>query len=68
VNQDEVERTRAGWKIVVPRAQLLDVSSQTLLERLPDGDAYVLALRRRRAHITWMRHLASGGRVLLETE
>jgi hypothetical protein len=49
VTDDAVTRTRAGWKIVVPRDQLLDADSKAALQRLADGDPYVLALRRLRA-------------------
>jgi Domain of unknown function (DUF4365) len=68
VTENAVARTRAGWKIVVPRDQLLDADAKTALRRLADGDPYVLALRRLRADVTWMRHLASDGRVLLEAD
>lgn len=68
VTEDGVTRTGAGWKIVVPSGQLLSVDSRSALRRLADGDPYVLALRRLRADVTWMRHLAEGGRVLLEAD
>lgn len=68
VREDLVEETGAGWKIVVPRNQLLDTNARVALERLAEGDPYTLALRRLRADVTWMGHLAHGGRVLLEAE
>jgi hypothetical protein len=68
VDEERVIRTGNGWKIIVPLTQRLDGAAAEPLERLAEGDPYELAVRRLRAVLTWMRHLASGGRVLLEAE
>ena len=68
VDEDSITRTERGWKIVVPRSQTLDAGAREPLERLAEGDPYELALRRLRSELTWMQHLARGGRVLLEAE
>jgi hypothetical protein len=68
VDATKVVRSMSGWKIHVSRAQRLDKSAIAPLERLAEADAYELALRKLRSELTWMRHLARGGRVLLEAD
>jgi hypothetical protein len=68
VTEELVEPTDRGWKITVPRENVLGTDAKEVLARLADGDPYELAMRRLRSEITWMQHVAHGGRLILEAD
>jgi hypothetical protein len=68
ITEEAVERTEKGWKITVPRDQLLEASAAEQLEELGDDDPYLLRLNRLRSERTWMQLLREGGSVYIEAE
>lgn len=66
VTRDAVSLTRQGWKMLVPRAQVLDVNAQAHLAEIAEDDEYTLRLNALRADKSWMSVLGNGGRVLLD--
>lgn len=65
IDGETVESTGKGWKIVVPRAQVLDGSAAAPLTELADADAYTRRLNALRADLSWMNVLDNGGTVVL---
>jgi uncharacterized protein DUF4365 len=66
VTPETVASTGKGWKLIVPRAQVLDASAADTLNELAEGDPYLLALNQLRADRSWMDTLRSGGEVFVE--
>jgi hypothetical protein len=68
VTDDAVELTEKGWKIIVPRGQVLDAAATEQLQELGDDDPYTLRLNQLRSERTWMQLLRDGGTVYIEAE
>lgn len=65
IDSETVESTGKGWKLVVPRAQVLDASAAAPLTELAEADAYTRRLNALRADLSWMNVLANGGTVVV---
>jgi Domain of unknown function (DUF4365) len=68
VTPETVESTGKGWKLAVPRENVLDAAAGARLVDIAGGDPYVLALNELRSERTWMALLRDGGELVIEVE
>ncbi|GAA3244011.1 DUF4365 domain-containing protein [Actinocorallia longicatena] len=69
INRETLVKTSTGgWKILVPKGQVLDASARELLQKAAEGDPYELRLRELRLAKPWMELLASGKRLVVDME
>lgn len=61
-----VETSTGGWKLLIPKAHLLDETARTPLQDAAEGDPYVLRIRELRLAKPWMELLASGTRLVVD--
>jgi hypothetical protein len=71
VTEDTAESTGKGWKLIVPRSQVLDTDSLSALSELaaprpPETSKEAEELSRLRSDLTWMEMLETGGSVRLD--
>ncbi len=67
VNREKLVKTSTGgWKLLVPKAQVLDESAREPLRSAAEGDPYELRLRELRLAKPWMEMLASGTRLVVD--
>lgn len=68
-NRSALQRSsKGGWKLLIPKSQVLDSSAVDPWQRAADGDPYELRMRQLRLARPWMDMLASGSRLVLEFE
>lgn len=68
VNNNTVQSTGTGWKVIVPYAQKLDLSSEKLLRAIADEPTYKREKAELALAMTWIALVADGHKVCLEVE
>jgi len=68
VNENTVTSTGKGWKLEVPKRNLLDASAIHELRRLADVPQYLRRLSSLQAALAWMQLLSEGRRIFVEVE
>lgn len=68
VTEEHIERTRKGWKMVVPERQTIDASHAEQLERVSNGTPYFQRLANLQLARSWMQLLESGSRLFVVAE
>ena len=63
-----VETTRGGWKVLVPKEQVLDKNARGILREAAGGDPYVLRIRELQLARPWMRLLLEDNRLVVDIE
>lgn len=68
VNKDSTQRTEKGWKIEIPKSQMLDESSAGKLLAVLDGTPLETKNRNLVLHLGNMKFLKDGGRLVIYKE
>lgn len=68
INRQTLVQAGAGWKVLVPRDQVLNASAREGLLEATEGDPYELRLRELRLAKPWMEMLSAGTRLVIEFE
>lgn len=68
VSRQTLVSTGAGWKLVVPYAQLVEADAGVALAAIADADPYIVKLRQLQLAKPWMQLLEQGGRIVLDVE
>jgi hypothetical protein len=68
VREDLVTETERGWKMVIPKTQVLDASARAALAELAAGPPHLLRLHRLQADRSLIELLAAGKRLVLEVQ
>lgn len=68
VNPATAERTGTGWKLVVPKAQRLDVSTAPFLKAVVSENSYRRGLSQLVIHKPWIELASGDGELLLEAD
>lgn len=63
-----VETKAGGWKVLVPKKQVLNGDARAPLQKAADGDAYSLRIRELRLARPWMELLTQGVRLIIDIE
>jgi hypothetical protein len=69
VNRQTLQQTStSGWKLLVPRDQVLDASASDALRDAAEGDPYTLRIRELLLAKPWMETLNNGKRLVVDIE
>lgn len=68
VNLDTLVSAGDGWKLLVPKAHVLDGSAADKLRQAAAGDPYELRIRELRLSQPWMKMLQAGTRLVIDIE
>lgn len=68
-NRQTLEKaSTGGWKVLVPKHQILDSTAANVLREAAQGDPYMLRIRELRLAKPWMEMLLRGLRLVVEIE
>ncbi|QKW23991.1 DUF4365 domain-containing protein [Kitasatospora sp. NA04385] len=69
VSRETLQRTRGdGWRLLIPRGQVLDETAAPALREAADGDPYVLRIRDLQLARPWMERITAGQRLVIDIE
>ncbi len=68
INAKTLVKTKAGWKVLVPRSQVLNENAREPLRAAADGDPYILRIRELQLARPWMNLLVQGARLVVDIE
>jgi Domain of unknown function (DUF4365) len=68
VNSTTLVSAGQGWKVLVPKAHVLDGSATEALSEAAAGDPYVLRIRELRLSRPWIERLTAGERLVIDIE
>lgn len=68
VNENAVERTKKGWKINIPKANIFSKKCKNKISKAFDGSPAQQKLRKLTIDEPLMRHIENGGKVSVELE
>jgi hypothetical protein len=63
-----VKTTTGGWRVLVPKSQILNEEARGPLREAAGGDAYVLRIRELQLARPWMNLLTQGARLIVDIE